>query len=212
MSHRPLASCLSRPPRFLRAETGAITLDWLTLVAGTLLLGFGAFVFVAGDVTKLAEMIGIETRDEVAKADSLWGAQERSPRQIGQEPRLLYYPDSPETDVAALTRDAAPMIDQPLEIGASGAFEPAIADPGASREIAEPMLNQSVAPEIASPNVQIEDIAVPREACEAVLAEAGAPPAADNPWVSRFIAEEQLCEEANATDATLPKIGAVVVD
>lgn len=164
---------------FLRAEDGAIALEWLTLTAGTVILS-ATLVGVYG-----SQAMGLV--DRAAEEDAMHGraalaahAPVRSA--TAHEPRMLYYPDSPELAVNGAAV-AGVTIDRPRDAGGKGAFEPAIAEP------------TRTAVEGAGPAMPLA-VAVAEQADVSIAGESvpGGDTCADNAWVTESLREAGSCD------------------
>ncbi|MEM7497287.1 MAG: hypothetical protein AAF371_04755 [Pseudomonadota bacterium] len=150
---------------------------------------------VGGDLGSLARAISLETSEEVTGNNRLALSENGRPSviQSEHEPLRLYYPDRPEADEEAIARAASvTAVDRPTDIGASGAFEPQIAEPEDAAPAPVPVaavLDQEVLPVEESVSVERE---APRARCalpEAAIDGEG------GQWVSGILVDEVRCRE-----------------
>ncbi|MEM9765571.1 MAG: hypothetical protein AAF968_24235 [Pseudomonadota bacterium] len=189
---------------------GAITLDWLTLLAGLLVVTASLLFAVGGDVGALARAIGVETSEEFAGGSTLGLSENARPAiiQSEHEPLRLYYPDRPEAgndESGASVVSAA--VDRPLDIGASGAFEPAIAEPDAAEPAPTPVatLNTTEILTITETVSVVTD--APRPDC---VLETPADPDDVSPWVGGILQDEVRCREETYGRKAEPKQAAAL--
>ncbi|MEL6480667.1 MAG: hypothetical protein AAFQ75_04380 [Pseudomonadota bacterium] len=195
---------------FVSDTRGAITLDWLTLLAGLLVVTASLLFAVGGDVGALARAIGVETSEEFAGGSSLGLSENARPSiiQSEHEPLRLYYPDRPEArgdETGTSVVSAA--VDRPLDIGASGAFEPAIAEPDTAEPAPTPVATldtSEILPVTETVSVVTD---APRPDC--VLE---GPVDADeaSPWVSGILQDEVRCREETYGRKAEPKQAAAL--
>ncbi|MEO0425982.1 MAG: hypothetical protein AAF160_00945 [Pseudomonadota bacterium] len=190
---------------FCAVDKGAITLDWLTLLAGLLVVTSAVLFAVGGDVSSLARAIGVETSEELADSNTLWGAKSARPSVIKSEnePLRRYDPDRPEMSADTLsTATLSAAVDRPLDIGATGAFEPAIAEPDAAEPAPTPVATLQTTEILPTTEAIAVETDAPRPDC--VLEE---PVAEDDasPWVSGILQDEVRCREKTYGRKAEPK-------
>lgn len=187
-----LSGLRSGRPRLLADDRGAVTLDWLTLAAGGVILSAALVATIGDDVMRLAETMAAEasaTEGESAAMSAMRIGRDAGATGRGtaeDEPRRLYYPDRPEMGgPLPLPPLDAPGVSvaAPSDAGGRGAFEPEIAEPAAQDPVAMPSLAgmgampaEDAAPSIAAPDCDADEAA-----------------ARENAWAGRAMSAEAGC-------------------
>ncbi|MEM8626005.1 MAG: hypothetical protein AAGG47_21160 [Pseudomonadota bacterium] len=188
--------------RFRQADRGAVTLDWVTLVATLLVLSMGVFFSVGGDVRALTSAIGLEASEEVAAAGGVFGARDDRPviKRNENEPLRVFDPGTLQGgggEQAAMM----PYLDRPMGDGASGAFEPALAEPRRTNAAPQPELafrEAELTPMERGLRAAVTlETDAPRAACPETEQFGGVAGQVDeNQWVSGILEKEVRCREA----------------
>ncbi|MEM6972467.1 MAG: hypothetical protein AAF577_06650 [Pseudomonadota bacterium] len=161
--------------------------------------------FVGDDaIGVVSDLNDREAVHEAAVAAVAERERRREIEEHGAEPRRIYYPDSPEADGGARSAGASPATSASLQIdtrggGATGAFEPAIAEP---RRV-DPSSDGPVVPAF---DVKFDDTSelvpglIPSSEQESCLDEVRA-----NPFVSESLINTAGCDAADGPVISEPQ-------
>ncbi|MEL6765949.1 MAG: hypothetical protein AAFP17_02110 [Pseudomonadota bacterium] len=165
---------------------------------------------VGGDVGALARAIGVETSEEFTGGHAFALSEDARPAIIHSEhePLRLYYPDRPEAqvdEIGAAVVSAA--VDRPLDIGASGAFEPAIAEPDTADPAPTPIATLQPTEVLPASEAIAVETDAPRPDC---VLERPADPDGASPWVGGILQDEVRCREETYGRKAEPKRAAAL--
>ncbi|MEM6421966.1 MAG: hypothetical protein AAF698_05200 [Pseudomonadota bacterium] len=173
---------------FLRAEAGAITLDWVTITAASVMLTVAAVLVIGDEAMGLVDRMADE---DAAHQRAVMEMTARQNARVAREPRVLYYPDSPEMagQTPVMAGVSGVTIDRPRDAGGGGAFEPEIDEPVRTDHagIAPAMPAELDADRVAEKETAgvVGVTGAVREACAEE---------AENPWVSESLRQTAQCD------------------
>ncbi|MEO1773744.1 MAG: hypothetical protein AAFS07_02195 [Pseudomonadota bacterium] len=165
---------------FFRADDGAVSLDWMTLAAGLVVLTSAVIGFYGGQAIGLVDKL---TDEDAAHQRAVMAMQSERDARAEHEPRGLYYPDRPEAvEVSVPGGVSGVTVVRPRDAGGAGAFEPHIAEP----ERHDVSGAAPAMPSVDTYGAGASGVAVGTTQNDAVCA--------DTPWVAESLRQSADCE------------------